>query len=181
MAIHSNPDEIPMGKSEGDPELRGRLKAFREKVAKNRLVKYWNSADELPEQAAQIPDIAPLDQKFEVFGSNTYSTQTRRKWNYEASWREIFSLIAPYLLEYPNEAKVKGLLASALFAKGNWGGQSPLVDDQVFQTIKVQLMALGLVRIQYNSTTKGGMALVWSITASGNSLMMSVRTIKSNR
>lgn len=46
--LHANPDEIPMGKSESTPELRGRLKAFREKVAKNRLVKFWKVADELP-------------------------------------------------------------------------------------------------------------------------------------
>jgi hypothetical protein len=46
--LHGNPDEIPLGKSEGDPELRGRLKAFREKVASSRLVKFWRTADELP-------------------------------------------------------------------------------------------------------------------------------------
>src|SRR5688572_26345136 len=46
--LHANPDEIPMGKSESDPELRGRLKSFRERVAKNRLVKVWRTADELP-------------------------------------------------------------------------------------------------------------------------------------
>jgi hypothetical protein len=46
--LHANPEEIPMGKSEADPESRGRLKAFRDKVAKNRLVKFWKTADELP-------------------------------------------------------------------------------------------------------------------------------------
>ena len=46
--LHANPQEIPMGKSEADPELRGRLKAFRDKVASNRLVRFWNTANELP-------------------------------------------------------------------------------------------------------------------------------------
>ncbi|HXT64164.1 MAG TPA: DUF4062 domain-containing protein [Pyrinomonadaceae bacterium] len=46
--LHSNPDEIPLGKSEGDPELRKRLTAFKEKVAANRLVKFWSTASELP-------------------------------------------------------------------------------------------------------------------------------------
>src|SRR5918997_1770382 len=40
--LHENPDEIPMKKSETDPELRGRLKAFRDKVSQNRLVRFWN-------------------------------------------------------------------------------------------------------------------------------------------
>jgi hypothetical protein len=46
--IHENPDEIPLGKSEKDPELRRRLGEFRKKVSTNRLVKCWKSAEELP-------------------------------------------------------------------------------------------------------------------------------------
>lgn len=32
--LHANPDEIPMGKSEGTPEMRGRLIAFRERLVR---------------------------------------------------------------------------------------------------------------------------------------------------
>ncbi|WP_321540739.1 hypothetical protein [Flavobacterium piscinae] len=46
--IHSNPDNIPFGKSEKDAELRQKLQEFRDKVATNRLVKFWSKADELP-------------------------------------------------------------------------------------------------------------------------------------
>jgi hypothetical protein len=46
--LHENPDEIALGKSEKDPELRARLEAFRERVATDRLVRFWRSADELP-------------------------------------------------------------------------------------------------------------------------------------
>lgn len=46
--IHEAPDDIPMGKSDLDPELRARLQAFRERVSENRLVRFWKSAEELP-------------------------------------------------------------------------------------------------------------------------------------
>jgi hypothetical protein len=46
--LHENPDEIPVGKSDIDPESRTRLIAFREKVSANRLVKFWKNAEELP-------------------------------------------------------------------------------------------------------------------------------------
>lgn len=46
--LHEKPDEISIGKSDIDPELRARLTDFREKVASNRLVKFWNRAEELP-------------------------------------------------------------------------------------------------------------------------------------
>lgn len=46
--LHENPDEIPLGKSEKDPDLRQRLTKFREKVSQGRLVRFWKSANELP-------------------------------------------------------------------------------------------------------------------------------------
>ena len=46
--LHANPDSISVEKSDIAPELREKLAAFREKVSKGRLVKFWKSADELP-------------------------------------------------------------------------------------------------------------------------------------
>jgi hypothetical protein len=46
--VHSNPDQIPIGKSEKDSELREKLENFREKVSTNRLIKFWSNANELP-------------------------------------------------------------------------------------------------------------------------------------
>ena len=52
--LHANPDDISVAKSDIDPELRRRLKSFREKVAKNRLVKFWKNAEELPRLVALV-------------------------------------------------------------------------------------------------------------------------------
>ena len=46
--LHQNPDAIPMGRSESDKVLRERLSLFRQKVSSNRLVKFWNNANDLP-------------------------------------------------------------------------------------------------------------------------------------
>jgi len=46
--LHENPDDIPLGKSELEPSLREQLKRFRDRVSTGRLVKFWNSASELP-------------------------------------------------------------------------------------------------------------------------------------
>lgn len=46
--IHEKPEEIPMGKSEIEPELRSCLITFRDKVSTGRLVKFWSTAKELP-------------------------------------------------------------------------------------------------------------------------------------
>ena len=46
--LHSDPDSIPLGKSEKENSLRKKLQDFREKVSKNRLIKFWNTAEDLP-------------------------------------------------------------------------------------------------------------------------------------
>jgi hypothetical protein len=48
VLIHSNPDKLPVEKSDIDHDLRIKLANFRKKLLKNRLVKEWNNADELP-------------------------------------------------------------------------------------------------------------------------------------
>lgn len=47
--VHSNPDVIPQGKSESNPELQKKLSNFRNKVTKNRLVSLsdWENPDKL--------------------------------------------------------------------------------------------------------------------------------------
>ena len=46
--VHKNPEGISFEKSEQNPDLRSLLQKFRDRVATDRLVRFWNSADELP-------------------------------------------------------------------------------------------------------------------------------------
>ena len=46
--LHENPESIPLGKSEKTEDLRLKLNLFKVKVSSNRLVKFWNNAEELP-------------------------------------------------------------------------------------------------------------------------------------
>jgi hypothetical protein len=228
--LHSNPDDIPVGKSEIVPELRGRLKAFREKVSKNRLVKFWKAADELPglvalslsktiktypaigwikadqaattdllnevnelrkknedlqrqvielreSQQSKLTALASLDDAFTVEGRYT-SKHGRRHWQIETTWRELFRLLAPHLLSHPNDAGVHITLSKTFFDKNRWDGETPFIDEEVFQTIKVQLMTLNLVETDFLPTTKGGSALFWSLTKKGHALMLEIASVK---
>lgn len=231
--LHENPDEIPFGKSEQNPDLRARLEAFRERVATDRLVRFWRSADELPgivalslsktikmfpavgwvradrvsseellteindlrKQNVQlqnalaevpkvstgpIPNLAGLDESIEVHG-RCYYRGSPTTWKATATWSEMFAFVAPYLIKHPNEAIVKEVLKDALFEKGNSYGTTPSLDDQVFQTISIQLKALGLVDLRYTKTVQGGMALFWSATPAGERLMFELRTVRTGK
>lgn len=235
--LHGSPEEIPMGKSEIDPLLRGRLEAFRDKVAKNRLVRFWKSANELPglvalslsktiktypaigwiranqaanaqllnelnelrkkkeslelmvadfrnNQEPEILDLASLDENIKVYGTHSYQ-YGKTSWTHDISWRDVFSLISPYLLEMPNDVLVKQKMDACFFEHykntSKIEGHSGQLNDQVFQTIKIQLQALNLIKVQYLKTTDGGMGLFWSLTDQGNSLMISLRAVRSHK
>lgn len=131
-----------------------------------------------------IDGIADIDSCFTVHGSwkvhrAGYSTH---EYEFECtiSWRDMFALIAPYLVEHPNDRAVKLRLASVLKERqtGNDGGSSITINDQEFKTITIQFKAYGLVNIRYSQTTNGGMALFWSLTQKGEQLMTEARVIR---
>ena len=229
--LHENPDDIPVGKSDIAPELKDKLQAFRDKVAANRLVKFWNEAKELPGLVAlslsktikmypatgwvrasevsseellgelnelrkenaslktelsniqqpasyNIEGLAGLDEPFTING--TYFTDYgKRSWSSMLTWREIFSIISPYLSQNPNQEYVKEILKSAIIKRDGLSTRTHSLDDQDFQTITVQLKALGLIQTTYTKTVKGGMAMFWYFTPAGERLMVELRAIQS--
>lgn len=136
--------------------------------------------------SAAIEGIADIDSDYLVHGVYKvirpgYST---REYTFECnvSWRKMFSLIAPYLIQNPNDSAVKHQLARSLkeFQTGSDSGSSITINDQEFRTIAIQLQAYGLIKTRYSKTTKGGMALFWSLTSRGEQLMIESRVVREN-
>lgn len=50
--LHGRPEDIPLGKSEKEPETREKLESFRKRVERAKHVKYWTSAEQLAGQVA---------------------------------------------------------------------------------------------------------------------------------
>lgn len=226
--LHENPDEIPLGKSEKDPDLRERLQQFRDKVATDRLVKFWKAAEELPglvslslsktikmfpaigwiranrvasedilgeinelrkqntqlqaainelsvEPHATVENLAGLDEEIELHGKYHYRAQgfsENRNIIIKTTWRDIFWCVSPYLIKRPNADSIKSVIESSLFSDY----QSPRLNDQDFQTISIQLKALGLIKIDYSIGL-----LLWSFTPAGERLMLELRTVRSSK
>lgn len=233
--VYKKPEEIPATKSDTDPALQRKLEDFRDKVTKNRLVKKWGDASELPglialslsktikiypavgwvrasnvasgEVLAELNDLrkenaqnkaeianlesqlapektnlASLDDSFSVrieWRERAYQSFRERNRNLEVTWGEIFGHIAPDLQEYPNDQAVNKMLGAALYRRQNPTSKLLVrVQHDDFQTIRVQLTALGLINTPYERTTKGSMALFWSLTNRGQQLMTQLRTVK---
>ena len=136
------------------------------------------------QQKPSVEGIADIDSSVTINGS--YKTQQmgysprNHTFGSEITWRNLFALISPYLVENPNDSSVKTKLAASLkeTSTGNTSGYSTTINDQEFKTITIQLKAYGLINTRYSKTTKGGMALFWSLTQRGEQLMIESRVIR---
>lgn len=129
------------------------------------------------ETRREISDIADIDSEFSL-RVRYYDAGAKRGFQVSQSWRAIFALIAPYLMEDPSEDVVKTKLTKSLMTQRNVSGTSASVDEQQFKTIGIQLVAYGLVRIEHLKTTAGGRALFWRITEKGQQLMFETRVVR---
>lgn len=134
------------------------------------------------QQRPTIEGMSDIDSTFTVHGSykeyrQGYST-LEHTFESTISWREMFALISPYLVEHPNDTSVKLRLAQSLLERKGRIGDSISINDQEFKTITIQLKAYGLVKTTYTQTTKGGMALFWVLIQKGEQLMIESRVIR---
>jgi hypothetical protein len=148
-------------------ELRKKKDELEDELAKLR---------EIP--AIEIPNLASLDEKIKVFGK-CKTPEGWENWQFSPTWEEVFGLVSPYLTTMLDNETVKDTLGKSLFDLSQESGYSAYLNERVFQTIKIQLQALNLVKVQHLETTDGKMALFWSLTKTGYAQMMSIRTVKS--
>lgn len=118
--------------------------------------------------------IADLKEKFSF--SVSY-----RKWNEASSdddtftmtWERIFALAAPHLISKKDELAFRERLAKALVSSTGLDTRFQSIEENDFQTIKVQLIALGLVE-----TSELANVLYLQLTKAGHALMLTVCSVK---
>ncbi|WOS40955.1 DUF4062 domain-containing protein [Xanthomonas rydalmerensis] len=127
----------------------------------------------------RLANLATLTDSFSVHGQLKVARDYAwRNWEYLLTWGEIFALIAPYLLEHPNDTSVMLTLKKAILEHKDQEYYECKINDHDFQTIKVQLKALGHVQVSYMKTTRGGMALFWALTPQGEATMLELRAVR---
>lgn len=105
----------------------------------------------------EVEGLAGFDESFKVRYSWTYYSQGRHATNQGSSdltWKQIFIACAPNFLR-PTAPSVIGSSISKYLRENGGPDRSVSVYDSDENTIKVQLMALKLLRV-YSATAKGG-------------------------
>lgn len=105
----------------------------------------------------------------EYFGQFGKRSSVEHSISKEITWDKMFLLWAPYLIQTLNYQKAKETLESAL---RDYMGRYFDMNNNLFQTIKIQYHALGLIRTYEARTTAGGMAEFISLTDKGRNYLI---------
>lgn len=139
-----------------------------------------------------------VDSECSLYGDRWWTSHNFQRVQISISWEEIFLSIAPRLLGEKRESYLKTLLNSIpqiqdevkIKIKDEY--DKLLLNDKInntseikytivesdFQTIKIQLLALGLITLVENQTSKGSKVLNAKLTPYGNNLMFRLKAVK---
>jgi len=126
----------------------------------------------------RVANIAELDESIRLTGRGRRSSGVYTRWKLVVTWYQLFGIIAPHIIVPQREMDIGPRLEETmrveLLRKGALERLS--LDHEQFQTIKIQLMALGLIKV-----TGNGDYCNWSLTSKGQETLFQIKTIKSRK
>lgn len=234
----ANPEQIPVGKTDKDPEKTQKLENFLELVQQKMCKSYENAKDlgsvasrsiiklikknpaigwvranqltsaesnkEILELRKQVQDLEEKLYKQKNFappGTETLEQgedKIELKYHYvqntwesmvdsddgsiEFSWDEVFSILSPLMVdEAPEESlrnEIVKTIREQIKEKENHRPSKIEVNGTDFQTIKVQLIALGLIEKSDKKRSIKDNDVYWKLTPFGENKMMSLKARK---
>lgn len=163
--------------------LRQRVEDLESELARART-----TAPKGSENLAQGDEIHTLSYSFEAHNTTSFR-HTGYKGNFKASWNSIFSSVAPLMINEVADYALKGALNN--FARDqnieqlvkaekykNCDLREFHLHEDDFQTIKVQLRALGLIAKSEKARSIKDVSTYWTLTPYGDDIMTRIRAIK---
>ena len=128
----------------------------------------------------EIPNIASLNDKFELKGIyKSFHADKHNKWQCTLTWRDIFASISPHFLDNPYDSQVKHALKEAGFKAAKLEAYSTDIDDDIYQSVKVQFLALNLIKRVFPETMPHERPVhYWTLTDLGKKTMLALRSVK---
>lgn len=121
-----------------------------------------------------LTKISPADlDAVQTIRGTYWSNNARQKWSANLTWREVFFLISPYLMKPTNEDTIRTHLHLGVIESRGINKLRNTLNDQDFQTVAIQMRALGLVSVQVPDNPNH--SSVWRLTPKGEALMFELR------
>jgi len=137
---------------------------------------------ELQERIAALQpsfgNIAEFNESFVLTGSGKLPSGKNSNWKLALTWSEIFGIIAPLIIvaQYESDLQplVEGFILRELLKKPAL--ETLRISYEVFQTVKIQLMALGLIRV-----IGSGDRPIWDLSTKGKETLFQIKAVKSKK
>jgi len=174
-------------------------------AAASEVLRLRRQIEELEAKLAAVRNSAPpgteeLSQGFEKysidysFSSSDFSTVSRTNWEWnfsvDLSWDEIFYEVGPYLIDETTEAGLRMSMNKMIQARSRTQRSKEQglrnhknlrnfqVDDHDYQTIKIQLRALGLIAKSEKTRSLKDAGTYWTLTPYGDQVLTGLRAIR---
>lgn len=98
--------------------------------------------------------------------------------SFKFSWNRIISAFAPHMINECSENTLKLALHDLVKQTGNNSPSFHSLSEESFQTIKVQLIALGIIKPSSKKHSTTDTNTYWTLTSYGNKLMMRLKALK---
>lgn len=154
---------------------------------KNELIFSNTEAPKGSESLKQGEDIFTLTYDYEEYSRNTSWNWLRQSGTIDLSWNNLFFLISPLMVDEANETDLKNSIDSYIYEnikdtklKGLERNhiRKPEITNNDFQTIKIQLRALGLIKKNEKKRSIKVTDTYWTLSSYGDSIMVQLRALK---
>jgi hypothetical protein len=158
----------------GSSELLNEINSLRKK--NDELIKQISFEEKIEDTNSNL---AEMTQHVNLFGRRQITqSSVFDEWGYVLSWQGIFHVISPYLYKNPSDDEVKEILITNINKITNSKPFYSDIDEQLFQTIKIQLLAYKLIELETKKDNKGLIIQTWNMTQKGFDYMVEIRTQK---
>ena len=96
----------------------------------------------------------------------------------KASWNRIIASLAPHMINECPENRLRAAVSDMVNQIEKGAASGRILSDESFQTIKVQLFALGIIKPSTKKHATADVNTYWTLTPYGNKVMMRLKAIK---
>lgn len=107
-----------------------------------------------------------------------YNSSFHGKTEVEVTWNQVIAALAPHMINECSEHKLSIALHDMVRLVVKDAPSIHTLSDESFQTIKVQLIALGIIMPSTKKHSTTDTNTYWTLTPYGNRLMMKLKAIK---
>lgn len=133
-----------------------------------------------------VDDLASGDAEYEVVMFYRANLQDRNQYTHKplVTWDQLFRESGPVLMQEATERKWREVLKRELMYYADESGKgveeyySSDISNEDFETIKIQLLALGLIRKGVVKRTPSDTNTYWALTPYGEAYLMRLRAIR---